>query len=507
MGRPNVGKSSLLNLLAKDKVSIVDPTPGVTRDRVSVIVELEPPVKGESPKPCEVIDTGGFGVYVAEGRAVDEVGNDLTRLTGDIESQIAAAIESADVVLFCVDTQAGITPADLEIARKLREGKLGSVNSSARWSTNPPEVHVVATKCDGPKWEPHAFEMAALGFGEPMMLSALNNYLRRDFLDRLWEVVPAPTEDAEPEADLKIAIIGKRNAGKSSLVNAIAGQPRVIVSEIPGTTRDAIDVLVERDGQSVLLIDTAGLRRKSSFQDRVEVFAYDRVQRAIARADVVLIVVDAAVPVSQVDQQLAMLAQKAFKPVVLVVNKWDLAQGQRNQSGRLISPEMYEEYLRKEFKGLLFAPIAFVSATEKLNLAPTMELARSLHEQAGTRVSTGLLNRIMREILESRGPANKLGTFGKVYFVTQADVNPPTIVFVVNRPKLFTANYQRFLLNRLREQTPLKEVPIRLVFKNRTQAERLEEGDVAGAAEVRAGLEALPEDASVYFDDDTGDED
>ncbi|MCC6675798.1 MAG: ribosome biogenesis GTPase Der [Phycisphaerales bacterium] len=483
VGRPNVGKSSLLNLIAGSKVSIVDPTPGVTRDRVTAIVDLLPPDNRDKARTVELIDTGGFGVYTAEGGRFDEIGEDLGKLTASIEYQIAEAVRSADLVLFAIDAQAGITPQDSEIARLLREGKYAGEGGKARRHEGtegektpyhkPPPVQIVATKVDGPKWETHALEFSGLGFGEALMVSSKNNYLRREFLDRLWELAgqvgPGPSVPEEPAvvADIKLAIVGKRNAGKSTMVNTLAGEPRMIVSEIAGTTRDAVDVRLELDGKSLIVIDTAGLRKKKSFQNQIEWYALDRLERSIERADVVLVLIDATTDVSQVDQQLAMMVQKAFKPAVIVVNKWDLVDGKRGPNGKIVTTIDFEKYIRKELRGLDFAPIAFTSGLENLNVKETIDLAHDLHEQAGRRVTTGKLNRWLREVIESRPPPNKLGTRPKVYFVAQTGVRPVTIVLVVNRPELFAPNYQRFLLNRLRETLPFPEVPIRLVVRER----------------------------------------
>lgn len=520
VGRPNVGKSSLLNMIARERIAIVEATPGVTRDRVSVVVDLESPDGSGPDKPVEFTDTGGYGVYTAEGQRIDDAGHDLSRLTDDIEAQIGAAVAAADLILFAVDTQAGITPQDREIARMLREQRLGGRSTRREGPAVP--VRVVATKCDGPKWEAHAFELAALGFGEPMACSAKSNYFRRDMLDTLYELLPEPDTEPDEHAGLRLAVIGKRNAGKSSLVNALAGERRVIASEIPGTTRDAVDVRLEIDGEPVTLIDTAGLRRKKSFDGAVEWYAFDRAKRAIDRADAILFLIDATEKISQVDEQLAMLVQKAYKPAVIVVNKWDLARGQKNAKGRPISPEDFEAYLRRELKGLDFAPIAVISAEEGLNLRPTIALARELHAQASQRVPTGELNRIIEQILERRGPSSKLGTRARIYYCAQVRTNPPTIAMVVNEPDMFTPQYRRYLMNRFRELLPFEEVPIRLIIRARKRLDPsarraarsvdpalLDEARQAGldpaalpeGIEVDDLLDTLPDDPDAYFED------
>lgn len=517
VGRPNVGKSSLLNLIAHERIAIVDPTPGVTRDRLSAIVKLAHPDLSGPAKQAEVVDTGGYGVYVADGKRYNEIGEDLATLTHDIEGQIAAAVTSADIILFAVDAQAGITSQDQAIAQMLRAQKLGNRDRDGKQIP----VYVVATKVDDTSWEPHAYELSAFGFGVPLMVSSTTKNFRRKFLDELYNITPENHDEPEPKVDVKLAIVGKRNAGKSTLVNALAGEPRMIVSEIAGTTRDAVDVKFERDGKSILAIDTAGLRRKKSFQDQIEYYALDRAQRAIQRCDVVVFMIDATTELSQVDEQLGKMIVDSFKPVVIVINKWDIAKDASDEKGRAVTPQRYEEYFRKELGGLRFAPISFMSAKEGLNIKGTLDLAFELHEQANTRVGTGKLNRIVKGLLEARGPSNRLGQEAKVYFASQVKTAPPTLVLVVNDPDLFTNNYERFMMNRLREVVPYDEVPIRLILRARKRVERrlrgtsgkgnlFEPDQETGKFESELELEHidreallvdLPDDAALYFDD------
>lgn len=517
VGRPNVGKSSIMNMLSGRKVSITDDTPGTTRDRVSSQIILEPEAGSDRiPILCELIDTGGYGAYVAAGRRFDDAGKDLTALTKDIEGQIAKAIHNADLILFVIDTQAGVTPIDENIARLIRQGGVGAIDEKGR--TNAPagqKVVMVANKTDGPKWESHAMEAAALGFGEPLLCSAKNNYMRREFSERLFDIIYPTAKKMRRESqgkdelpEMKLAIVGKRNAGKSTLVNTMAGEDRVIVSEIAGTTRDAVDVRFDMGGRKLLAIDTAGLRRKKSFADRIEWWALERMEKAIDRADVALLMIDATEPISHVDHQVAQKLTKTYKPCAIVVNKWDLVRGKPvagAKKGEKITPEHYEAYLRDHLKSLWYAPIAFISAKNNNNVKETVDLAFEMMAQASSRVTTGKLNRVARAIIDSHKPSSKTGLHAKVYYVAQIATNPPTVVLVVNQPVMYTPAYTRFFLNRLREETTFSEVPVRLLIRDRKRhAEIVQKRGENARLDNEAGAETVEPQflpAESYFDE------
>jgi GTP-binding protein len=425
VGRPNVGKSSLLNLLAGRRISIVDPTAGVTRDRVATPVEHQ-------GKWFELTDTGGYGII------------DKDNLTADIERQIGLAIDEAELILFVVDAMAGRVPLDVTVADFLR-GK------------NKP-VLMVGNKADGEKHVNAMGDFFSLGFGEPVPVSCTMKQGKENLLDeiinRIETTTPGPGEASDVE--LKIAVVGKRNAGKSTLINTVAGEPRVIVSEIPGTTRDSIDVRFERDGKTFMIIDTAGVRKRAKMtSDDLEFYSFHRAQRSIRRADVVFMLIDATVEVGDVDKKLAAYIGEEFKPCIIVINKWDLAQSQA-------TTEQYEKYLGEILQQVDYAPITFISAKNNTNIGDTIKLAEVIHEQASTRLSTSQLNKAVEDILELRGPSSPTAQKVKVYYATQIDVSPPTLVLFVNNPELITQEYRRFFIRQLRERLPFSEVPIKL---------------------------------------------
>lgn len=428
VGRPNVGKSSLLNALSGRMISIVDPTAGVTRDRVSTVCEMD-------ELYFELVDTGGYGI------------EDSAQLTADVEQQIAYAIDQASLILFVVDIRDGLTPLDREVAALLRREE------------HP--VVLVANKTDNERQKAQAADFFPLGFGEPLCVSAKHGQGRQELIETILDHVRAVAGEEPAEPVMKIALVGRRNVGKSTFVNSLAGQQRVIVSEVPGTTRDAVDVQFEIDGRTLIAIDTAGVRKKSKLADSIEFYSYARATRSIRRADVVLFLIDATVPISQVDKKLGAYIAEHDKPVVLVINKWDLAKDRSHSAA-------YDEYLDKTLPELRYAPMTFVTAEKGKNVQATIDVAQSLFKQAGQRVGTGRLNEALKRALDVRGPSSKRGVKPpKIYYATQVGVRPPTIVLFVNNPTLISEEYRRFLLNRMRESLPFEEVPIRLLFRSR----------------------------------------
>jgi len=445
VGRPNVGKSTLANRMSGRRVSIVDPAAGVTRDRVALRAILR---SSFGERPIEVIDTGGIGIV------------DRDDLGPQVEKQIRAALDTSDLVLFVVDAREGITPLDIEVAGRLRGHAL--------------PVVLVANKVEGrtPLWDVGNFHRLGIP-GEPIPISAQNGEGLDPLYERIAELLPAPKiEERFAAPSLKLAVVGRRNAGKSTLINCWAREERVIVSEVPGTTRDAVDVIVERHGETFVVIDTAGVRRARSFADSIDFYSDARSHQAIRRADVVVLLVDALERISQLEQKLARYCADHFKPVVLGVNKWDLVEG--------AGAEEFERYLRAELPGLARAPIVLLSALQGARAGQTLDLARELWRQAGKRVSTGELNRVLARALESRSPS-KDGDRVRIRYATQTQAAPPTFALFVNDRRLIGKDYLRYLENRLREAFDFEEVPLHIVLR-----ENEPQGEQGGAAARRS---------------------
>ncbi len=426
VGRPNVGKSSLFNALVGEMISIVEPTPGVTRDRVSAIVDYE-------DRYFELIDTGGYGIV------------DSDALSEHIENQIFTALATAAVVVFVVDVQEGLVQLDIKMAELLRKHNL--------------KVIFVANKCDTPRHARGASEFTQLGFGDPICISTTHNLNKTTILEQICAALDHLPKEKPKEAIMKIAIVGKRNAGKSTFVNAIVGENRVIASEVPGTTRDAVDVRFEKDGRTMVVIDTAGVRKKARMDNSVEFYGYTRAERSIKRADVILFLMDATTPLGQVDKKLASLIEMEYKPCILVVNKWDLAKG-------YAGTDDYADYLGKVITGLPHAPIAFTTAIDGRNVASVLDLATELFKQASRKISTGKLNKAIEALRQERTGAQKRGV-PKIYYATQVSTSPVSILLFVNRLNLFDESFRRYATNRLSEILDLEEVPLRLLFRER----------------------------------------
>lgn len=439
VGRPNVGKSSLFNWLIGRRIAIVDDVAGVTRDRISHLMCVD-------DRYFELIDTGGMGI------------DDADKLTAHIERQIELAIDSADLLLFVVDTREGLVPLDQEVARRLTY-------------VNRPVI-CVANKTDSPALDPHVAEFYRLNRGTPIAVSTRSDRGREELLEAILERLPAERAPVPPvEPAMLLAIVGRRNTGKSTFVNTLAKAERVIVSEVPGTTRDSIDVRFELDGKTFVAIDTPGLRRKKSISTDIDFYSTHRAERSIRRADVVLLFFDPTERISKVDKQLCEYVAEQYKPCIFVVNKWDLYAGS-------MPTEKWVTYLRDTFRTMWYVPIAFITGKTGKNVKALLNHAQMLYRQSRTRVSTGELNRVLRAALEAHPPPLYKNREAKVYYATQVGVQPPTIVLFCNEARALSAQYRRYLLGVFRERLPFGEVPIKLYLRQRERsAVRAERGE------------------------------
>ncbi|MEG6585700.1 ribosome biogenesis GTPase Der [Dendrosporobacter sp. 1207_IL3150] len=432
VGRPNVGKSTLFNQIGKKRVSIVEDMPGVTRDRIYLDAEW---LNNE----FTMIDTGGIEIETDD------------RILNAIRHQAQLAIEEADVILFIVDGRAGLTSSDEEVGAILR-------------NTRKPVILAV-NKVDSAKKMDEIYEFYNLGLGEPIPISASNALNLGDLLDKVVESLP---KDQEPEGEsdqIRVALIGRPNVGKSSLVNALIGQERVIVSDIPGTTRDAIDTHFTKEGTQFVLIDTAGMRRKAKIELPVERYSVMRSLRAVDRSDVVLMVIDAVDGVTEQDKKIAGYAHEGGKGIVIVVNKWDLVEKDSKTSLR------FTETIRDELGFMQYAPVLFTSALTKQRVNRITDLIKFVAEQHSMRISTSVLNQVITDATAVNPPPSEQGRRLKIYFTTQADVKPPTFIFFVNDPEIMHFSYLRFLENRLRESFGFEGTPLKLVVRGRKEEE------------------------------------
>lgn len=439
VGRPNVGKSSLLNWLAKRRVSVVDATAGVTRDRVTYLMH-------EQDRYFELVDTGGMGF------------EDPDNLSGDVEHQIEVAIETADLIIFVVDAQTGLAPLDREVADRLRR-------------VQTPKLLVV-NKCDTPKLDEEIAEFYALTDAPVVLTSVTSRRNRDELLEAIVEQLPDEQETEQTEGaglldvpELKLAIVGRRNVGKSTFINALSETDRMIVSEVAGTTRDSVDVRFELDGKSFVAIDTPGVRKRKSIANDIEYYGLIRAKRSIRRADVVLMLFDASATISRVDKQLVSEIESHYKPCIFVVNKWDLGLDQE------MTIEKWVEYLLHNFPGMRHAPVAFITAQTGKNVKQLINLCQTIYKQARERVSTGQLNRLVKAALEANPPRHKKNRLPKIYYATQVATQPPTIVLKCNDPTLFDGHWKRYLLGVFRERLPFQEVPIKMYLRGKDDRE------------------------------------
>lgn len=438
VGRPNVGKSSVFNWLAGRRLSIVDEVAGVTRDRVTYLME-------EEGRFFELVDTGGVGV------------NDVDNLTQEIDEQIELALETADVILFTVDTRTGLLPLDKEVAKRLR------------YVDKP--IICVANKTDSESLDAQAYEFYKLGRGKLVRVSAIQNRNRDELIEMILERLPEAKPDDALETEepaLKVAIVGRRNVGKSTFVNTLSKAERMIVSEIPGTTRDSVDVRFEMDGKVLIAIDTPGLTRKKAVKTDVEYYSTHRAQRSIRRADVTLMFFDCSQRIGKVDKQLVKYIADNYKPCIFVVNKWDLMHDR-------MPTEKWVNYLRDTFRTMWHVPIAFITGESGKNMKALVNHTQMLFKQARQRVKTGELNRLVGRALEHNPPPLDRHRRPKVFYATQVSSEPPTIVLIVNNPNSFSPQYRRYLLGVFRDQLSFGEVPIKLYLHRRRQNDRRDE--------------------------------
>ena len=429
VGRPNVGKSTLFNKLIGQRVAIVNDTPGVTRDRIYGECEWR-------SRKITLVDTGGIEPYS------DDV------ILSQMRRQAELAIDTADVIVLVTDVKTGVVATDSEVAAMLLK------------SGRP--VVLCVNKCDGIGEPPAEFyEFYNLGLGDPIQVSSVHGHGTGDLLDAVFEHLPEEADEEEGLENIRVAVIGKPNAGKSSLINQIAGEDRCIVSDIAGTTRDAIDTQIENDYGRFTLIDTAGIRRKSRVDDEIEKYSVIRAQMAIDRSEVCVIMIDATEGFTEQDSKVAGLAHEAGKGCVIAVNKWDAVE----KDGRTM--QEYRKKLEVDFSFMAYAPMVFISAKTGQRLDQLFELIQRVANFNAMRITTGMLNDVLAQATARMQPPTDKGKRLKIYYMTQASTKPPTFVCFVNRAELFHFSYQRYLENRIRETFGMEGTPIRFLIRER----------------------------------------
>ena len=434
VGRPNVGKSKLFNIFANSRISIVVDTPGVTRDRLYA--------EGDwLDNQFMMVDTGGIEIMNSDAIAVS------------IRQQAEIAIKEADVILFVCDARSGIVQEDADVARILRK------------SGKP--IVLAVNKADSPKQELNVYEFYNLGLGEPFPISAANHLGIGDLLDAVVAKFPQNKAGVfdNDEDQIKVALIGRPNVGKSSIFNSLVGQERSIVSDVAGTTRDAIDTPVVRNGQKYLFIDTAGMRRKGKIDEPIEKYSIIRSLRAVDRSDVVLMVIDAVDGVTEQDKKIAGYAHEAGKGIVIVVNKWDAYEKDENSTLR------YTETLRKELIFMQYAPVVYVSALTKQRIHRLPEVINYVAEQNAMRVATSVLNQVIADAVAINPPPTEKGQRLKILYATQVKIKPPTFVIFVNEPEIMHFSYQRYLENKLREAFGFEGTPLSMIIRGKKEDE------------------------------------
>ncbi len=431
VGRPNVGKSTLFNKLIGQRMSIVEDTPGVTRDRIYSKCEWR-------NREFMVVDTGGI-----EPNSDDVILSQMRR-------QAELAIEKADVIVFLTDIRTGVTANDYDVARMLQK------------SGKP--IILCVNKCDSIGDPPPEFyEFYNLGLGDPIPLSAAHGHGSGDMLDRIFEYFPEQTNEDYDEEYIKVAVIGKPNVGKSSLINRVAGEERAIVSNIAGTTRDATDTIVENEHGKYVFIDTAGIRKKSKINEKIEHYSVLRAYMAVDRSDVCVIVIDAEVGFTDQDSKVAGYAHEQGKACIVAVNKWDAIDKDSN------TMDEFRTKLEKDFSFMSYVPFVFISAKTGLRVDKLFDMINKVHAQNSMRISTGMLNDILAYATTRVQPPSDKGRRLKIYYMTQPSTKPPTFVVFVNRADLFHFSYQRYLENQIRQTFGLEGTPVRFITRERNR--------------------------------------